>query len=559
VSKEPDRQDVPHAEEKRSRWFGWIWGVPIAALFVVGYLVLRQFNQQGPSLVVTFEGAGGVQADNTKVQYEGLEVGKVESVKLQKDMRHVDVSLQMNSDMEGHLGPGTRFWIAGTKPNIKDLSSLKTVISGPHIGVEPHPGKTQDHYQGLAEPPAVKEEVAGTHYTLTAATLGAISRDTTVYYRDLDVGTVEKTELEPDGKQFTMLVFVRRPFDRLVHANTHFWSAGAIQVSMAGAGPRVQFQSVGALFSGAVAFETPEDDASGVAKEGARFTLYDSRTAAENAPGAEAVRYHVTFSASDAGGLQSGAPVNLANRPVGSVQDSTLQYDFRSGELAAQVTLAIEPSRIHLANGETWQSDPHPQMDALMRQLIDQGLRARIGKTVPLVGGDTVNLDFVPQSTPASLGSGPVPELPTAPASDISGMLASVSGFVGKLNAMPLDQIADNVHDATQRLAALSRSPELHSTLVHLDQSVANIDAVTRSARGDIGPILARLRAVANEAQSAMASAKSLLASNGHVQNQPETTGIGNAMYELSRAAQSLRSLADYLDRHPEALLRGKG
>ncbi len=313
------------------------------------------------------------------------------------------------------------------------------------------------------------------------------------------------------------------------------------------------------MFGGAIAFETPEDTASATAGEGTQFTLYDSKTEAENAPDAQTVRYHVTFSAADAGGLQSGAAVNLANQRIGSVQDSTLQYDFHSGELAAQVTLGIEPSRIHLASGESWQSDPRPQMDALMRQLIDEGLRARIGKTVPLVGGDTVDLDFVPKPPSASLGSGPVPELPTAPSSDISGMLASVSGFVGKLNAMPLDQIAENVHDATQKLAALSQSPELQSTLVHLDQSVANIDAVTRSARSDIGPLLARLRATANEAQSAMTAARGLLSSTGGVQNQPETTGIGNAMYELSRAAQSLRSLADYLDRHPEALLRGKG
>jgi paraquat-inducible protein B len=559
VSETRDQQSVPPAEEKRSRWFGWIWAVPIAALLIVGYLILRQFNQQGPSVVVTFATAGGVQAGNTKVQYEGLEVGRVESVRLQKDMRHVDVSLQMNSDMAGHLGPGTRFWIAGAKPNLADLSSIKSVIAGPHIGVEPHPGTTQDRYQGMSEPPAVKEAVAGTNYTLTAANLGTVSRGTMIFYRDLDVGTVEQTQLEPGGQQFSITAFVRQPFDKLVHSNSHFWNASAIQVSMGAPGPRVQFQSVGALLGGAIVFETPEDAAAGVASEGSRFTLYDSRAAAENAPDAEAVRYHVTFSASDAGGLQSGAAVNLASQRIGSVQDSTLQYDFHSGELAAQVTLAIEPSRIHLADGESWQSDPRPQMDMLMRQLISQGLRARIGKAVPLVGGDTVNLDFVPKPAPASLGPGAMPELPTAPASDISGMLASVSGFVGKLNAMPLDQIADNVHEATQRLAALSQSPELQNTLVHLDQSVANIDAVTRSARADIGPILARLHAAANEAQSAMASARSLLASTGGVQNQPETTGIGNAMYELSRAAQSLRSLADYLDRHPEALLRGKG
>jgi len=54
-------------------------------------------------------------------------------------------------------------------------------------------------------------------------------------------------------------------------------------------------------------------------------------------------------------------------------------------------------------------------------------------------------------------------------------------------------------------------------------------------------------------------SAKSLLASNGMVQNQPDTESLGNTLYELSRAARSLRELADYLDRHPEALIHGKG
>ena len=43
------------------------------------------------------------------------------------------------------------------------------------------------------------------------------------------------------------------------------------------------------------------------------------------------------------------------------------------------------------------------------------------------------------------------------------------------------------------------------------------------------------------------------------VQNQPDTESLGNTLYELSRAARSLRELADYLDRHPEALIHGKG
>jgi len=33
---------------------------------------------------------------------------------------------------------------------------------------------------------------------------------------------------------------------------------------------------------------------------------------------------------------------------------------------------------------------------------------------------------------------------------------------------------------------------------------------------------------------------------------------LGNTLDEVSRAAASFRALADYLERHPESLLRGK-
>jgi len=353
---------------------------------------------------------------------------------------------------------------------------------------------------------------------------------------------------------------VRAPFDKLVHEHSHFWDAGAIQVSMNGSGPHVQLQSLPALFGGAVAFETPDDAVAGSpAKNGARFTLYDSKGAAEAEPAADSVRYAITFRAADIGTLQSGAAVKLANKTIGSVQDNTLEYDPRTGNLASHVTIAIAPTRLTLAGGEHWQTDARAQMNALLQHLIDQGLRARIGKTVPMVGSDAVLLAFVPNAAPARLGSGEVPELPTASRSDIQGLIASIGGVGAKLNAMPLDQIANDVHQTTQKLAELSQSQELKDSLQHLDQTLTSVDAVAQTARQQVGPILTRLRAVANEAQATVASARSLIATNGSVQNQPDTTGIGNALYELSRAARSLRELADYLDRHPEALLRGKG
>ena len=198
-------------------------------------------------------------------------------------------------------------------------------------------------------------------------------------------------------------------------------------------------------------------------------------------------------------------------------------------------------------------------MNDLLRHLIRQGLRARLGKAVPVVGSNAVMLEFVPKAAPADLGAGSVPGIPTAPGSDINAMVASLSGFGAKLDAIPLDQIADEIHQTTEKLAALSHSPQLTESLEHLDNTLTDVDRIAHAGSQQVAPILTQLRQVADEAKSTVAAARSVIASNGMVQNEPETTGIGNALYELSRAARSLRELADYLDRHPEALLRGKG
>jgi paraquat-inducible protein B len=170
-----------------------------------------------------------------------------------------------------------------------------------------------------------------------------------------------------------------------------------------------------------------------------------------------------------------------------------------------------------------------------------------------------VDLTFVSKATPASLGSGDVPEIPAGPGSDVSAILANIGGFSDKLNSIPLDDIASEVHQTTSRIAALSQSPEVTQSLHHLDDTLANIDHVSHEASAQIGPILARLHRVADEAQSAVAGVERLLNTNANTVRQPGTAGIGDSLYELSRAARSLRELADYLDRHPEALLKGKG
>ena len=399
--------------------------------------MFQQFAERGPSVTVTFPTAD-IKADDTKVKYQGMEVGQVESVTLDKnDLKHVTTVLRLHADMAGHLGPGTRFWIAGQKPSLSDLAALKSVISGPSIGIEPHSGKKQDHYEGLAERPVTADEPQGTHYVLRAPELGNIGRGAALYYRDLEVGEVEATHLEDDQRHFRIEVSVKAPFDRLVRQDTRFWDAGAVQVSMANSGPRLQLQSVPALLEGAVGFETPDSPGSGpgggqLAKPDTVFPLYDSKDAATHAPDSRAVRYQVVFHAAEAGGLAAGAPVTLDDKRVGSVTGSRLQYDPADGALRIVATLAIEPGEIDLAGDAGWAADPNRRWMRCCAGLIDQGLRARLGSRIPLVGGKSVQLAFVPSATPPRWDRGLCRKFRSGRPPTWPGLMAAVNAVAGE-------------------------------------------------------------------------------------------------------------------------------
>lgn len=558
-----DEQRQRSAVAKPSRWPGWIWSVPIAVLLIVAYLAFRQFAESGPTVHVTFPTGGDITAGSTKVKYQGVVVGEVESVRLQKDLREMVLGLSMHADMGGHLGKGTRFWITGRKPSFTDLSSLQTVISGPYIGVEPHAGPIQDHYEGLGEKPVNAYDQHVTHYVLMADKLGTVSRGTGVYYRNMQVGQVEDTKLVHNDRQFRIDLFINGPYDQLVHDNSRFWDAGAVQMSMTGPGPRLQLESVPSLLQGAIAFETPDGTKAGPpAKSGTTFTLYGSRNQAEFSPTSRGVTYRVVFHADQAGGLDSGAAVTLADKRIGSVTGTALQYDPDTGKLDEVATLSLDPDRITLAGGKPWGGDPRAEMDAMLSRLVTEGLRARLSSTIPMVGGKTVALGFVPNTTPAALevsqGNGAPPEIPTAAPSSISGTMTALNNVATKLQAMPLDQIGESVNQAVHRIAGITSSPQLTDSLKSLDASLANLRQITDQAKTETGPLLESLRRTSREAQTAVAGLRGLLSNNELASTQPGTANLGDTLYQLSRAARSLRELADYLNQHPGSLLRGR-
>ncbi len=547
---------LPKAQIRRSRWPGLIWAVPIAALAIVVWLALRTYMEQGPLVTVRFATIGGIKADHTVVKYRGVTVGRVTAVKLSKSLGEISVSIRFDNYMANHLGKGTRYWIAGEKVSFANLSSLKSLIAGPYIGIDPHPGATVHRVTGLNEEPVLKSESSGVTVILHAPVKGNISRGAPVLFKGQQVGEVRGEAMRRNGDGFDIYVFLPEKYQHLGNDHSRFWSSGNIGISLFGPHPGVHMPAIPALLSGSISFSTSTQGQA--LQDNHIFPLYANAGAATNAPDANAVQYQMVMPGGPQG-LLPGAAVMLEGSRVGTVSVVHMYFDTARQSLYTRILIKINPESIPLSHGQRWNMiNPAPQMNGILEHLIAQGLRAQLDSEVPMVGPKIISLEQVPHVKAARLLSAQPPIIPMIQAAGIENTIGQLNGILRQIHALPLQKIAANINQLTRHLAVLSHSPETRQTLRHLQQTMTHLDQLTRSANAQLPDILNSLKGASTEANAALAAGNALLHNQGAAANAPESTTLPRALYELSRTAESLRELIDYLNSHPNALIFGK-
>ncbi|MHB1321355.1 MAG: PqiB family protein [Acidithiobacillus ferrivorans] len=547
---------LPSAKIYRSRWPGLIWAVPIAALAIVGWLALRTYMDHGPSITVQFGTIGGIKADHTVVKYRGVTVGHVTAVKLSKSLGEIFVTLEFDNYMADHLGKGTRFWIAGEKVSFANLSSLKSLIAGPYIGIDPHSGPTINHVVGLKEEPVLKSEPKEVTVILHTPEKGNISWGAPVLFKGQEIGKVRGESMRSDGSGFDIYASIPEKYLHLLNARSRFWSSGSIAFNLFGHHPGIHMPGISALLSGAVSFSTPKNG--GVVNNEHIFPLYANASSARNAPTQNAVTYQMTMLGGPQG-LESGAAVMLEGARVGSVTFVHMVFDPRTQNLLTHIQIQLNPGDISLGDGQTWNgTSPGPQMDGILRHLIAHGVRAQLSSVVPMVGPKIISLAPVSDAKAAQLIPGNPPRIPMVSAAGINHTIRQIDAILRQIHALPLEKIAENVNNLTQNLSTLSGSANTRKTLHHLDQTMAHLAELTGTANAQLPAILGSLKDASREANAALQAGNGLLHTQGSAANAPESTTLPRALYELSRTAQSLRELTDYLNSHPNALVFGK-
>lgn len=129
---------------------------------------------------------------------------------------------------------------------------------------------------------------------------------------------------------------------------------------------------------------------------------------------------------------------------------------------------------------------------------------------------------------------------------EMEALEASVTTVLNKVAALPLPELIDDLRRTIQGVDGLVTSPDLVGAVAALNQSAVRLDALIATLDAQIGPLLV-------QARSTLASADGMVGPNS-----PARYDTDVLLKELTGAARSIRQFADYLERHPEALLRGK-
>ncbi|WP_347554960.1 MlaD family protein [Robbsia sp. KACC 23696] len=523
----PDWQEPVVAP--RGRWLpSLVWLIPLIAALIGISLVVRQVVQQGPTITISFKSADGIESGKTKVKYKDVDIGEVKSVRLADDRSRAIVTVDLTKEAESFAVKDTRFWIVKPRVAASGVSGLNTLLSGSYIGVDA--GQSPDsekEFVGLENPPAVTRDQKGHQYVLKAADLGSLDIGSPVYFRRIQVGQVVAYNLNPDGSGVTLRVFINAPYDQFVTANARFWNASGVDVRLDSGGFKLNTQGLAAVLIGGIAFQAPPNEAPGkVADDSDTFRLAADEGTAMKAPDTDPVPVVLNFNQS-LRGLAVGANVDFRGITIGEVTHIGVDFDPKNQEIRMPVTINVYPERLGKAFANAIRKDSADRSHQLFVSMIKRGLRAQLRTGNFLTGQLYVAMDFFPNAPPVSINYDTQPtELPTLP-NTLDELQLQVANIAKKIDKIPFDQIGNNVN------TALVGANKLFDQL--------NTQVAPQAAQ------------TLQEAKKTFASAQQTLS-----QDSPLQGDVRQAMRELTRTAQQLSVLADYLERHPEALLRGK-
>ena len=533
-----ERYPVPIVHHRKRGRPSAVWIVPLIAVIAAGFLAVRSYLRDGPTIHIMFDTADGIEAGKSEVRYKNVPVGRVTRVDLGPDHQHIIATIDLTSGGAVVAAKDSRFWVERPRIGVGGVSGLGTLLSGAYIGVDVGTAKAKaKEFVGLERPPGVTNDQQGTRYWLTTNNAGSLAPQSPVYLRRQNVGSVLSVELAKDGRTIDMEIFVAAPHDKFVTQSSVFWNASGLDVTLDASGLRLNTESLVTVVAGGIEFG-PRDGvpATPPAAENARFPLYTDRRHAMAKPDTDPLALEMRFD-EPIRGSASGVNVEFEGVHIGEIVDIIPDYDEATKSFHFDAHATVYPNRLGPAYTKLSAEGASKGLTGpkMLQLLVDRGLRAQIKSSNILTGAYYIDLVFDPAARPVKLALKDGTWIVPTQRGGTEQMLQKVSDILAKVDRIPFEQIGGDLSNTARAASSL---------LGHLDTNVM--------------PAMQGVMARAETAMGALKDSLTALRDNVAAPDSALQETTRSTLEQFERAAFSLRTLADYLTTHPESLLRGR-
>ncbi len=543
-----DFEELPEVTVQKKSGISIVWIIPIVAALIGGWLTYKTISEKGPTVTITFKDGAGLEAGKTKIKYKSIEVGTVKTVHISQDLSHVVVTAELSKQAEPHITENVQFWVVRPRLGLGGISGLETLVSGAYIAMDPRPGPPARTFTGLEKPPGVTREDEGAQFQLHAENLGSSSPGAPVFYHDIQVGRVLDYVLDKDGEGVFIDIFIQAPHHQRVRDTSRFWQLSGFEVSLGAEGLDVKMESLSSLLTGGIAFDTPATagGSGDPSRPGTVFKLFENFSSIQDEKYVMTRSFVINFDGS-VRGLSVGAPVEFRGIKIGVVSDIAVNLNPKTLEIKIPVLIEIQPERI--TTPQLVQAHVLEDKYAIMKHMVKRGLRAQLVTGSLLTGQLFVALDFY-QNLPEKelIMTGKYPEIPAIPAA-MDELRRTVTDVMAEIRRLPLDKIAQEILETVEGGNRLVNSPDTQKAVHNLNVALGNVEKFTEGLDRQVDTLVTNLDNTLVMVQKGLRQIDP---------NSPAAVNMNNALKELSAAARSIRVLADYLEQHPEALVKGK-
>lgn len=285
-------------------------------------------------------------------------------------------------------------------------------------------------------------------------------------------------------------------------------------------------------------------------------------------------RAYVMYFDGSVKGLDVGASVVFQGVKIGTVTKIILRSDTIRNVIEIPVFIEVEQDRFTVVGERRTKT-----AEEGIAELITRGMRAQLQMQSLVTGKLIIALDFHPDTPVRLIGSDPeYPEVPT--------IQTGLQELAEKIEEAPIEEIFNKLHAAVAGIEKVVNSPEVMELLHNMNDTLEDVEKLVEDVNRHVDPLLGattetvrdtrklirnvdgKVEMLATSADDAInAAAVAIEQAQATLKSVEKSAGDDSALYfelnntldELSGAARAVRLLADYLNQHPESLLRGKG